>query len=346
MEMELAIGVGFEGNQLTCCALADSGTVVALPLKDLYKRGLPTTARPTRRRIDTNFADWREVSAQEYVGAIGIALHDGIEINHQFFEVEQDSRRFVVPALALMRGLFRPSKYLLPAMFMPQALDQLCRLVQSDGSFSIDVDAVWAHKSRMERTSNWTTLIGWMFSHRSAFAMAGSLHMHAMSGRLAMALPNAQARIVFRGIEVGRTLFVTETTVVAVTPGDAPDFEISGLPKVITLHDRTVQDGGNQAERAKQYAVPLRADGTFELSDDEWSQIKPIIVGNVKSFQLSPNEILNGVLTKLATGTPWTKVDYKVGNWQNASAAFQCWAGNKKLDQVLEILKVSRQTSN
>jgi hypothetical protein len=64
--MELAIKLGFEGSQLTAFAVNQTGEMVDFPLKELCTRGLPTCAKRSRRRIDTNLADWTAVDGQAY----------------------------------------------------------------------------------------------------------------------------------------------------------------------------------------------------------------------------------------------------------------------------------------
>ena len=346
---ELAIGIGFKGNQLTTYVLTQGAEVEAVPLSDLYRRGLPSVARtkPVRRRIDTNFADWKLVGADEYLAAFGLLLPKGVSVEQQFFQVDVGNRRFVIPALALMRALFRPSKHLLPTMFGPQALDQVCRLQTSvEGVMSLVVDARWATDGVTSRHSDWSSPLAWMTAHPSAYAMAGSVHDHAMASAIGVTLPSADARIVFRGIEKDRTMFVTEASVMTVTPSDKPDFQVSGLGAVVILHGGAQQKGGGDAEGCAQFAVPLRADGTHELSDAEWAQIEPIIAsGRAKPipFKHPQRDILDGVLCKLSSGTPWRKVSYKAGNCLNASGAFRTWAARGVLGKMLAVLGESRK---
>lgn len=343
--MELAIGIGFAGNRLMAGVLDTKGELEAAPLTDLYRRGLPNVENPIRRRVDTDFTDWRQVEASEYLAAFGFQLSDRTPQNHQFFETETGNRRYVIPVLALMRALFRPTKHLLPTMFMPQALDQVCRLNSSSGSFSLVIDAKWATEGVAPRHSDWGALLGWMLSHPTANAMAGSVHHQAIRGRLAMTLPNAHARLVLRGLDVGQTVFVTDASVTSISPYDEPLFALPSLKKIIVLHNRALQQGGTVAELSGKYNVPLNEDGSSDLSDYEWSKIEQLISNGQKKyrpFQLSQRDILDGVLNKLATRTPWKKVNYKVGNWQNASAAFQNLAMRGTLELILKFLSNAR----
>jgi hypothetical protein len=345
MNMEIAVGIDFNNGRFTGTAVNQDGILDALPLSDLYRRGLPTAVKPARRRIDTNFADWRPVEMDEYLEAFGFKVPTEVEICQQVFETESGNRRFVIPVLALMRALFRPTKHLLPTMFRPQALDQVCRLNSSADGLTIDVDAKWASNRVSTGHSDWNGLLGWMLAHPSANAMAGSVHHQALHGRIGMSLPSARALIVLRGLEVGRTMFVTDASVTTITPEDLPVFAIVGVEKVMVLHDRALQKGGNRPERAGRYTVPMRSDGTVELSDDEWLKIEPLIDKPRKRhvpFKLPQRDLLNGILDKLATGTAWQKVSYRTGNWLNASAAFQRWSKRGTLQLILTVLCKSR----
>jgi hypothetical protein len=343
MYMELAIKLGFEGSQLTAFAVNQTGEMVDFPLKELCTRGLPTCAKRSRRRIDTNLADWTAVDGQAYLGAFGFTGTQPSDINHQFFEVKDDKWTYIVPALALMRGLFRPSKDLLPEMFMLQALDRQCRLEVSAQGTSVLVDAAWTRRSRNSRCSDWGPLFDWLMTHTSAFNMAGSVHARAMNGQIGLELPKAEMRIVCRGLNVGRTLYVNEASVVSITPLETPFIEVSGLPSTFILFDRETTQGQPRGlgSLIGQFTVPVHKTNGVAVSDQEWAQIEPIILAANKSnkqFVLPQRELLNGVLEKLATGTPWKQVKYTAGTWSNAFQALRKWTHNGTFVAILDIL--------
>ena len=86
--MELASGLGFDGQQISAFAVNQSGEELAIPLNELYKRGLPTCTKSVRRRIDTDLADWRVVDGQAYLDAFGFTEPRVADIEHEFFEVK------------------------------------------------------------------------------------------------------------------------------------------------------------------------------------------------------------------------------------------------------------------
>lgn len=107
------------------------------------------------------------------------------------------------------------------------------------------------------------------------------------------------------------------------------------------LKAETLEDAVTCRALAKQYKVPLNADGSSKLSNAEWTRIKPFMNHGRKrfrSFKLSQRGILDGVLNKLATGTPWKQVNYEVGSWQNASAAFQSWSTRGTMNLIIQTL--------
>ena len=345
--MEIAFGVGFEDNMFVGHSVARSGEMTTFPLEDLHDRGLPKASSTKRRRIDTNFAQWREVGAREYLEAHGFSLPDAVVTDLQIFEAEVDGRRFVIPALALMRALFRPAKHLLPMMFRPQALDQVGQMEASAEGLTFKVDAPWATKGLAGRCVDWSTALNWMFFYPSAFKMAGSVHQNARTGRIALALPTAEARIVCTGLEFGRTLFVTEASVMSVLPLDAAIHDLAGLPRTISLHQGTLNKCTRYGHASERTSVHLHPDGTSNVSDAEWVEIERLIMAareREKPFKLSQRDLLDGVLQKLATNASWRGVDYKVGTWVNASAAFQRWTKRGTLAAILGVLEESRST--
>jgi hypothetical protein len=60
--------------------------------------------------------------------------------------------------------------------------------------------------------------------------MAGSVHAQAMAGRLGLELPQDEMRIVFRGLNVRTTMFVTDVSIIEVTQKDEPTFDLQGWP--------------------------------------------------------------------------------------------------------------------
>ena len=346
--MELASGLGFDGQQISAFAVNQSGEELFIPLNELYKRGLPTCAKSVRRRIDTDFADWRVVDGQDYLRAFGFTKSHAADINHEFFEVMDGNSTYVVPALALMRAIFRPTKHLLPAMFRPHALDRLCRLEVSDGGVSVLVEAKWSKGAQGSKCADTQPLFNWMLLYSSAFTMAGSVHDAALGGGVGLTLPKAKLRIVLRGFQAGKALFVSDATLMAISVHEDPHFETAELPPKTVLFNRDTTKGnwGIAGSLTKHFAVPLHKTGETATTDQEWEQIETIIldsrIRNTKPFVLPQRPILDSILAKFATGKSWRQGDFSVGNWVNASQAFRKWERAGTFDNILRVLRQSR----
>jgi hypothetical protein len=345
--MEFATNLAFENLRLTVYSVDQDGTTSSFPLSDLHKRGLPNCKKPARRRIETDLSEWKLIDGQAYLDAFGFKNIRVDDVNHQFFEVKSDRRTHVVPALALLKAIFRPTKYFLPEMFWAHAMDRQCRLKFSPEGASVEIDAKWASRLAASECRDWSSLFMWMIAYPSANSMAGSVHAQAMEGRFGLELPSAEMRIVLRGLTVGTTMFVTDVFIVEITPQDEPTFALQGWGPVITLFDRKVPAGkqGDFGSRTSQFVVPRHANGAIDITDAEWAAIEPIIVGSQKkqrSFELSQREVLNGVLLKLVTGTPWKEVPYTAGNWLNASSALRRWSLRGTFSTILSVLAESR----
>lgn len=345
--MELASGLGFEGHHFTACAVNQLGDELSIPLKELYKRGLPTCAKPVRRRIDTDLANWRVIDGQPYLDAFGFKGLRPADGKHEFFEVKDGNWTYVIPALALMKAIFRPTKHLLAEMFLPHALDQQCRLEVSERGVSVVPEPEWTNSCRRLKCGDVQPLFTWLMLYASAFNMAGSVHENALHGRIGLTLPNAKLRVVLKGLNSGQTLFVTEAAVTSVSPLEEPVFEKTDHPSTLFLFNRDSSPGksGSVGTISKQFVIPFRQTGETALTDQEWGEIEPIILAARKfprPFVLSQRLILDGVLEKLATGKPWKQVVYPVGNWGNAFQAFRKWSGAGIFDEILRVLGESR----
>lgn len=347
--MELASGLGFDGLQIAAFAANELGAEFFIPLNELWKRGLPTCTKPVRRRIDTDLADWRVVDGQDYLDAFDFTNSRAADISHEFFEVTDGDWTYVVPALALMRGIFRPTKHLLPAMFRPQALDQQCRLVETEEGVRVEVDARWTKKLKYaaDRYSDCRPLFNWLMAHPSAYKMAGSVHDRALDGRIGFRLPEAKMEMTFRGLAAGPTVLVTEVSVVAITPKDVPSIDLLDSRLTIFPFGRKVSQGvdATSGNRTILFEVPPHPAGGIELTDQEWARIEPIILSSTKRGRPplhARRDMLSGVLLKLATGQSWSQVPYTTGNWLNAQNAFRKWAIAGTLDLILNELRESR----
>lgn len=345
--MEIVIGVGFEGKELCAYALTRDGERTDFPVTELHRRGLLTTARKDVRRFTTCFNDWRETDPHEYLQAFGFQNAASVAFNHRFFEFQVYAVRYVVPALLLIRGFFRPSRFLLPAIFRPHAIEQISRVeLLPSGETVHTVDASWATAGRTKNYSDWNIVLAWLNTHPSAKEMAASVHRNALSGVVSIELPNATAQVTCRGVRVGNSVFVSDLTLMTVEPHDLPEFPIANSVTLLTLHRGASSTGEGRFAPVADIVVPARHDGQTDLTDSEWEHVEPVLMSSRKCkqpFTHSPRALLDGILGKLSSGTPWRLAHYKVGTHQNAVTACRDWTGRGVLANVLSILEETRR---
>src|SRR6185437_7821263 len=73
-----------------------------------------------------------------------------------------------------------------------------------------------------DRYGDVRTPIFWMSAFPSAMRFAGSVHLHARSGRIAVLLPEARVKIALQGRRHARCLYVTNATLLEIDALEEP----------------------------------------------------------------------------------------------------------------------------
>lgn len=319
--MEWATGVQYDGR-LSAKIQRANGDIELVDVGELGTRGLPTPATTKRRVVVTNFASWSAISADEYTTMFGLAPTGN---GHQVFAFQSNGRRYIVPALALMRGFFRPQQHVLPAMFLPQGIERICTPVLREHTVEAVAVMTWHHLTWQNKYSSSLKPLTWMYCVPSARKMCGSIHDNMLRKRIGLDLPIGQVRLCLQTVDQGVNSYVTQLTIITLANDETP-FEFAGeQPTHIAFHN------GIQAAAARPTAKNLRdtsirrhADGSTDISDEEWELLRSMrgLHGHVKQ-QHDIRLLLDGILAKLSLGTAWRKASYKVGTWSNASRLFQ-----------------------
>lgn len=313
-------------------------------LTELAKRGTPALHPTVRKQLNVRFEDFVHCSSHEYITQFGKSEAERHEDYHRVYRVLSGGKCYLVPALVMLRALFRPNSTLLPLMFAPNALERTCRLDCSGEEVHVIVDAPWTNGHDARGRSDWETPLRWMMLHPSARRMADSVHQHAMSGRIAVDLPEGNLEVVFAGVQGASAVLVTEVRILAVTPLDMPDLPVVTWAPRFEYVNRSWAVGRNLRESVSA-DVPLRVDGTHELTDEEWIVIGPLLVGQYKkhpTFQHCQRKLLDGILGKLATGKSWRESSYKVGDWRNAATSYRRWTSSGTFSEAMQALRSMR----
>jgi transposase len=342
--MDWARRLVVSGGELVVEVASANGTTHLLGLAELYRRGLPGGEKVVRQTLTVNFADFVPCNAREYAVHFGIPVAGESVGGHQVFEVQHKGQRFLVPALALMRALFRPASKLLANMFAPSALERTCHIDSSQDDARIVIDARWATRAQERQNSDWVGPLSWMMLHPSARRMADSVHRHAMGGCLGVDLPHGQVEVVLAGVHSPSAVMATEVRLLSVVPADAPEQTVVCLSHQVSFINRDWARGRN-VRMAISTEVPLHKDGSICLTDAEWAVVGPMLEGQrskPRPYEHCQRSLFEGVLTKLATGKCWRLSPYAVGDWRNAATSYRRWKTRGTFAAALEALRTMR----
>jgi hypothetical protein len=137
-------------------------------------------------------------------------------------------------------------------------------------------------------------------------------------------------------------------TVLQVTTDEIPFDFAKTHPSKIVFHEgvsfRTRQLSDFVARPDSNIA---QRNGQWDLSNSEWAAIYPLFEeqekrGNAKRKH-ELRSLIDGILTKLGTGVPWTKFQFSAGNWSNASKLYGECRKDGRWEEILGVLARTRE---
>ena len=343
--MELVTGIEWEDNRAIATGLGPRHAPIQLEIGNLGSIGLPGD-RGERRLLDTDFQDWLPAQFAEYAFAIGRPISK--EQGHSAWAFHNGSSRYVVPALALMRALFRPHKTMLPRLFRPQSLEDVCTFTERGDGASVAVLPGLGNARRYRERSSVLALLSWFYFFPSARRSWSSVYAEACKGALGMSLPLASSSLVLNGVPMGNNFYVTRINVMSLCPKEEP-FEFASKCTVapIDLYATNHKSGkASKSALAHERTLGLRQ-GEAAVSDVEWNVVREILDSNrLRGRRSSDNTrgVLDGILQKLCFGTPWMDTTYPSGITHSAaSTALHRWRGDGRWEQVFAVLSEMRR---
>ncbi|WP_084383539.1 transposase [Hydrogenophaga flava] len=322
----------------------DKGEVEYLDVGDFYQSGIPKEEDIViRARLDS--ADFSPAESEDVLPHFGLVLPQGRHNKHTLWQVAVQNRRLFVPALALMRAMFVPTRFMLEEFFKPQAIDQVSWSNQ-EAPPTIHLEASWARQAKGLRLRDPTPLLAWIHSCPTARVMADSVHVSALSGKVHMELPLCQMDLRLRGIAHSTGVLVTTVEVMSIESREA-SFPGGDAPKLcIPGKSRKRPTAYAPHKELQEYSVLENSQGTVFISDEEWPEILETLqkFRDVRTGRLDKRQLLDGILVKLHTKKPWRKCAYRVGSWNNAAQTFRDMEEKGSLLPVLKYLRESRST--
>lgn len=184
---------GFHRVNGRLCAITATkdGLKNQIALDGIRKIHLPPHASRSLN-FHTNTGDWQVEDGRHYLEACGYPT-DAADM-HDVFRVRTDGREMLIPALAVIKALFKQPSY--QHLFHPAGFETLCMPVELDGKKTIQLSRRVRARGAPEYTFD---LLRWMYYFPSARATWNSVYRGALAGRCSIALPKANIRVAVTG---------------------------------------------------------------------------------------------------------------------------------------------------
>jgi hypothetical protein len=296
----------------------DSGKTALTELDSTWELELPLSTRSKLFAV-TRLAEWETIDATEYLAEMGIAT-DLPENRHQAFSINHNGLRLIIPAILMLKALFKPNATVFQYLFRPSGLDCLLAPVPNPGSMSVALlpTRIRQHMPIAERG---LARLQWLYCFPTARKAFDSVYTNAARGVFGLVLPNIEARISVRGELRGRTLLVSTLTINSCRPLDAP-FAWAGMqPQEFAL---TSYRRFAQLNPVLKNPDLVEGAAGWGLSDDEWFQLEhlfPPRAGRITGDRA--RLLIDAILLKLGTGVGWGPVNAQCGTTAAVSSYYQ-----------------------
>ncbi|WP_310564200.1 hypothetical protein [Hydrogenophaga sp.] len=339
--MEWAEGIEALGGQLVAGVVTNGCRTPVRPEK-LDQRGLPLFKGKNIVLKNVQLKELVPISADEYLSALGFDATSCDTSRHVVYLLQYGALELYIPALALMRGLFRPSRDLLPELFKPQALDRLC-VPCKHSTDTVEIVAKWTNRENQGRLDP-ANLLSWLYFNPSARKLAESVHRHAMRGRLALELPDLRVHMSVQGKTMGSQLLVTWCNVNRIEQ-DILD-AVSGEAHVNTVRMSCTRKERSVAKALKQLPQPkTHQNGAISLTDEEWPCVLDVLQLTPRELRVRANLrlIVDLILTKLHTNARWVDIEHIGGiPYVNVIRHYSKLVRTGRMQKVLDLLSEMR----
>lgn len=225
---------------------------------------------------------------------------------HQIFEVDHNGLCLVIPAILVLKALFKPNATVFEYLFRPSGLDMLLAPKDANGSTSV---VLLPQRIRQHVPLRDTTFerLQWLYCFPSARAAFNSVYRHAASGLVGVSLPKAEADIWLKGRLSGSKFFASGFNIRGCVPLEAP-FDWAG---------RQPQDFRLKCRVTSEQLNPILVDSDIiegpaglQLSNEEWTNVEHLFPpGPRLRSGNQARAFVGAILTKLGTGVGWASVN-------------------------------------
>ena len=294
------------------------------PARELARRELPADST-SRRKAITDFANWTESSASEYLAIFGDSQSRGSK--HRVFTFGADGITYLVPTSVMLKALFRPLNHLAPWLFHPMGLELASAPVTEGADFAakLTLPAILAKPYQSACLHN---IFSWIWAFPSARGMWESIYLHALQKTLAINLPIGTLSAVFRGkLAEGKTFAVTEMCVIQITTSESSNLLREEQTHVFRLRGKSTSNGKiPKLDDVERHLIEVLKYNRTPISDHEWRRIEPLLRPTKTSpFKHDPRLTFESALAKITSGTPWKHMAYSSGTWNEARTTYCRW---------------------
>lgn len=262
---------------------------------------------PKTYRTAFSLHDCKPGNCRTYLEGLGL----GHLSEQPVMEVDSARGRLFIPAQVLVMGLFGKHPLMRKLLLRPGSLEFLASATKSASDDDV------ANKFRVRRVlSQAPTMakkLDWILAYPSAHAAWNSIYRHALDGKLAMTLPQADCIATIHGVRKAGRFFVTRMSVQEVTPSEKPALADSNdRPLTHAFRDKLILP-----KRTTNRSGPIETSRIVELqnfvsiTDVQWEHIAAILAGCMRMTKISPfshRERIHTIFRKFAIGCIWEEL--------------------------------------
>jgi len=286
---------------------------------------------PVKIPISTNLSTWKLASTEQVAELLNLPAE--ICNQHQCYLFEHEKTTYLVPCLALIKGLFKPISFFGEWLMHPVGLDNLIIPTPSCSEpVAFNVNAV---ELRWHRLQNLTQYYSWMLSSPSARRMWHSVYPRALTGLIGLELPDAVINLRCTGEVLRDVVLVKSLNPTKLQAIEAGIHRKAELPIEIQIH-HMVRITTEKKPLEKKLVNALRNRPSPALTDAEWGALEPMLTGF--PTKVPTRLVLQGVLNRFAEEKSWKKAKYLVGDCSMACSYYARWKKNGKWEQICRLL--------
>lgn len=332
--------IGWNGGNYRVITVNERGDQEDLPVSALHN--IEFACSGVRRiRVVTEFETWKQVSPADYLAGMGFP--EDMKSGQVVYQFEVSGKIFLVPAVVLMKGMFRPLRGLAQHLFRPHGLENavIASLKGAERSVGFFCSPQNAIRFNPERSESILEALSWMYCFPSARRMFDSILQRARVGILGVDLPEAKVTLVLQTVPYANKWLVTGLTVVAVQTFEIPYEFANGHTRFIEFHQAIHMEPHGCKKPPKQLPTLLSRNGNWRLSDREWRFVEGI-VSSRKSFKYNLRTIVDCIIYKFGQGVAWKKITYGQLNQSVVVAAYQRMLKDGRWDALVGALQELR----